>query len=122
MVKVSWPELVVMFQVVPEVEVAKVKVGPTTWLIDVVAGADEIYPGLVQLKVSCPVEVVMLRPTPEVAKVKVGPMTWFIVVVAPAVPQVVVATRPLVPTIRQGLPADPRPEMARFVVVTLPER
>ena len=50
-----------------------VKLGPMIPAMVVVAGAEEIYPGLVQLKVSCPVEVVMLRPRPEVAKVKTEP-------------------------------------------------
>jgi len=43
-----------------------------------------MYPGLVQLKVSCPVEVVMLSPRPEVAKLKTGPIVWLIDVVAGA--------------------------------------
>ena len=74
---------VVILRLLP-VEVVKENVGPKVWLIVEVAGAERIYPGLVQLKESAPVEVVKEIPTPEVATVKVFPRTPARVVVAGA--------------------------------------
>ena len=68
-------------------EVASVIAGPVAVppAINVeVAGAERIYPGLVQEKDSAPVEVVKEIPTPLVATVKVFPRTPARVVVAGA--------------------------------------
>ena len=81
--------LPVQFTLKAPVEVASVKLFPVAvppaviWVVVVTKEEDArvTKPGFVQLKVSCPEDVVMLRPVPEVANAKVFPATLLMRVV-----------------------------------------